>query len=128
MNIVLVDDDLDDILLFRQAICDINKSLDCIEFESGMDLLNYLFITSNLPKIIFLDYNMPIMDGLKCLEEIRGNPDYAGIHIVMYTTYLSAEQKARAALLGATIMYKPDNYEDLMDGIESRIMEVMTFS
>lgn len=125
MNILLVDDDLDDILLFRQAIKDINKAIDCVEFETGTDLLNYLFIAPYMPRIIFLDYNMPIMDGLKVLEEIRANEKYDDVHIVMYTTYLSNDQKVRAERLAASIMYKPDNYSELVEGIESRIMEVM---
>ena len=71
MNIILVDDDLDDVLLFRQAIKDISKTVNCVELGGGRDLLNYLEVTPYKPRMIFLDYNMPGMNGWEFLEEYK---------------------------------------------------------
>lgn len=125
MNIALVDDDLDDVLLFRQAIKDINKSIDCVELGSGPDLLNYLSITSHLPRIIFLDYNMPGMNGLECLKAMRANPRFQTIPVVIYTTYLSEQQRKQFADFDVSILLKPYTYSELIEAVEAKILEII---
>jgi len=124
MNIVLVDDDIDDVLLFRQAIKDINGRIGCVEFESGADLLNYLYVASNYPTVIFLDFNMPGMNGYECLVEIRDKKEYNSIPVVIYTTYLSPDQEQKCTRLGASVILKPNTYSELMEVIETKILEI----
>ena len=124
MNIVLVDDDLDDVLLFRQAIKDINKAIDCVELGSGADLLNYLAIASYTPRLIFLDYNMPGMNGLECLKALRAIEKYREIPVVVYTTYLSDFQRRQFADYDVAILYKPYSYSELVEAVEAKIMEM----
>jgi CheY-like chemotaxis protein len=124
MNIILVDDDLDDVLIFRQAINDINKSVNCVELGSGKDLLNYLEIAFYQPRMIFLDYNMPGMNGLECLEQIRNNQKFNDLPVIIYTTYLSAEQRTSCIALGASVLLKPNTYSELIEVIESKIFEI----
>jgi CheY-like chemotaxis protein len=123
MNIILVDDDLDDVLLFRQAIKDISKTVNCVELGGGRDLLNYLEVTPYKPRMIFLDYNMPGMNGLECLRELKKTQKFNGIPVVIYTTYLSAEQKENCVALGASVIFKPNTYSALLEVIESKIFE-----
>ncbi len=123
MNIILVDDDLDDILLFRQAINDISKTVNCVELGGGRDLLNYLEVTPYKPRMIFLDYNMPGMNGLECLRELRKTQKFNSIPVVIYTTYLSSEQQSNCTALGASVILKPNTYSELMEVVESKIFE-----
>lgn len=124
MNIILVDDDLDDVLLFREAIKDISKSIECVELGSGPDLLNYLAVASCKPNMIFLDYNMPGMNGFECLSEMRKTESYRDIPVVMYTTYLSPGQERNFENLAVSILIKPNTYSDLVEAIESKIIEL----
>ena len=124
MKIALVDDDIDDVLLFRQAIKDINRQIDCVEFENGGDLLNYLFVAPTYPTMIFLDFNMPGMNGYECLREIRAKQEYNTIPVIIYTTYLSPDQEQKCTRLGASVILKPNTYSGLMDAIETKILEI----
>jgi CheY-like chemotaxis protein len=123
MNIILVDDDLDDVLLFRQAIKDISKTVNCVELGGGRDLLNYLEVTPYRPRMIFLDYNMPGMNGLECLRELKKTQKFNGIPVLIYTTYLSSEQESSCVALGASVIFKPNTYSELLEVIESKIFE-----
>lgn len=123
MNIILVDDDLDDVLIFRQAIKDISKTVNCVELGGGRDLLNYLEVTSYKPRMIFLDYNMPGMNGLECLQELKKMQKFDDIPVIIYTTYLSSEQQSRCVALGASVLFKPNTYSELIDVIESKIFQ-----
>ena len=123
MNIILVDDDLDDVLLFRQAIKDISKTVNCVELGGGRDLLNYLEVTPYKPRMIFLDYNMPGMNGLECLQELKKAQKFNGIPVIIYTTYLSSEQESSCVNLGASVIVKPNTYSELLEVIESKIFE-----
>lgn len=123
MNIILVDDDLDDVLLFRQAIKDISKTVNCVELGGGRDLLNYLEVTPYKPRMIFLDYNMPGMNGLECLQELKKAQKFNGIPVIIYTTYLSSEQESNCLDLGASVIVKPNTYSELLEVIESKIFE-----
>lgn len=124
MNIILVDDDLDDVLLFRQAIKDINKAVNCVELEGGKDLLNYLEVATYPPRMVFLDYNMPVMNGLECLHELRKKSKYNQLPVIIYTTYLTTEQHASCLALGASVIFKPNTYSELLEVIESKIFEI----
>jgi two-component system chemotaxis response regulator CheY len=52
--------------------------------------------------LIITDLNMPIMDGLSMIRELRKTPAHAGIPILFLTTESDAEMKAKAKAAGAT--------------------------
>lgn len=69
MVILAVDDDPEDFEFFTEAVMDIDKSIVVLTATNGqqaLDLLNNLIIA---PDFIFLDINMPVMDGRKCLGQ-----------------------------------------------------------
>jgi CheY-like chemotaxis protein len=99
--VLLVDDDEDDcfltqIALGREAPHHIVKTL-----PNGSALLAALDQASVLPRLILLDLNMPIMNGLEALEQIRQQERYAGLPIVILTTSDQEGDKQRAAELQA---------------------------
>ncbi|OYD05700.1 response regulator [Rhizobium sp. N4311] len=65
--------------------------------------------------LIVTDLNMPVMDGLTMIEELRKLPGQAGVPIIFLTTESDADLKARAKAAGATgWLTKPFDPENLV--------------
>jgi len=65
--------------------------------------------------LIVTDLNMPVMDGLTMIEELRKLPSQAGVPIIFLTTESDADLKARAKAAGATgWLTKPFDPENLV--------------
>jgi CheY-like chemotaxis protein len=71
---------------------------------------------------IFLDINMPVMDGQAFLTEIKKDARFFGIPVVMYTTSTRPDDKKLFSNLGANeYVVKPSSYFEARDGIEKLI-------
>lgn len=65
--------------------------------------------------LIITDLNMPVMDGLTMIEELRKLPAHAGVPIIFLTTESDEGMKQRAKAAGATgWLTKPFNPEQLV--------------
>jgi len=84
--LMIVDDDTDDRYFFRSAIRKNNPSYQCIEAENGVDALDQLRKAKQLPDFIFLDLNMPKMDGRECLKELKKDKTLKDIPVIIYST------------------------------------------
>lgn len=84
--LMIVDDDKDDRFFFRSAIRKKNPSYECIEAENGADALKQLRQLTLLPDFIFLDLNMPKMDGRECLKELKKDKALSKIPVIIYST------------------------------------------
>ncbi|SDB46063.1 Response regulator receiver domain-containing protein [Flavobacteriaceae bacterium MAR_2010_188] len=119
LRIILVDDDEDDRILFSKAIDELKINTDLLMFEDGYELLDHLNDDPNLPSIIFLDLNMPIINGMDCLREIRSNQKYSDISIAIYSTSSSENDIDQTFIHGANVyINKPYNYNKLKDTID----------
>ncbi len=115
MKIVLVDDDEDDRLFFSDALQELTLATELTEFQNGRELLDYLS-QENIehPQLIFLDLNMPVMDGFQCLREIRKNPDLKDLVVAIYSTSSSEKDIEETFVNGANIyINKPNRFEEL---------------
>lgn len=120
---MIVDDDEDDIDFFRDAIFKIDPAHTCMTASNGEDALNKLHKeTGKLPDFIFLDLNMPRMDGKTCLKELKKQERLRDIPIIIYTT--SAYQKERDEILklgAAHFLTKAYSIKTLQEGIRNII-------
>ena len=73
--IVLADDDDIDQVIFKNAIKASKFKSKVIILNNGIELMEYLNVNNDLPDVIFLDINMPLKNGLECLQEIRNAAD-----------------------------------------------------
>lgn len=85
--VYLVDDDEDDRLILTEAIKTVSLEITVIELTSGLELLKYFnAIEAPLLGLIVLDMNMPAMDGLETIENLKANQKVAHFPIIMVST------------------------------------------
>jgi|SRR6476660_4475251 len=99
-NILLVDDDADDQLFFLDAVSAIDKSVHCDIACNGLEAMMRLN-SASLPGVIFLDLNMPKMNGFECLQQIKTSETLKEIPVIIFTTTNNPKEAERSRSLGA---------------------------
>ena len=122
MTILLVDDDRDDIGLFKEAVIRIDKTIDVIVGRNGEEALKLL--QEITPDLIFLDINMPVMDGIKCLAAIRNDKSFDHIPVIMHSTAIRPEDIAYFQELKADYLTKPVDFSTLVVNLKDVIAKV----
>jgi CheY-like chemotaxis protein len=119
----IVDDDVDDQELMIEAISQIDKSIQCIRANNGEDALKILKQRNpELPDFIFLDLNMPRLNGKECLAELKKNKNFREIPVIIFSTSaLSSDIKESRALGAADFLTKPSRFSELCDLLSSVI-------
>ena len=115
IHIILADDDEDDRLFFTDAFDELNMNTKVNTFNDGVELMNYLNSENAiLPNVLFLDLNMPLKNGVECLNEIKANSKMSDIAIAIYSTSASEEDIEETFVLGANIyIKKPSSFKQL---------------
>ena len=114
---LLADDDADDIDLFIEALQSIDESIELTTAINGKEALRKL--TEINPEIIFLDINMPEMDGWECLLKIKNTDRIKQIPVVMLSTSSISINGKKAIQAGAFgYLEKPTSYVKLKDFLE----------
>lgn len=115
MLLLIVDDDDDDRGLFCEAILRVDPSIKCLTATDGKEAYDLLATTLTvLPDIIFMDINMPVMDGKACLTLLKQHEDLKDIPVVMWSTTLDKNEITQLEQLGADFVSKPYNFETLI--------------
>jgi CheY-like chemotaxis protein len=120
ITILLVDDDPDCRMLIRDAISECKVSNSIFEVSNGKEALQFLkrqgeHANSPRPGLIYLDIEMPEMNGQEVLKAIKANPDLRDIPVVMMTGVSDEEQLRLAAANGAnSYTIKPANAEQFL--------------
>ena len=89
-----------------------NEGFEVIEASDGKDALSKLTVPVHM---IVTDLNMPNMDGIELIRNVRANPAYKFIPIIMLTTESQASKKQEGKSAGATgWIVKPFKPEQLL--------------
>ncbi len=111
-NILVVEDSPTMRQLISFAIKRI-PSCRVVEATDGVDALKKL--SSEKIDLILADINMPVMDGLKLVSLVRGNPAYKDIPVIIVTTEGAEEDRKRALSIGANAyLPKPIQTQELL--------------
>jgi CheY-like chemotaxis protein len=115
MRIFLIDDDIDDQELFIEAVRELNTAFSCDCASNGEEGLNYLLTRIHeLPDLIFLDLNMPRLNGKQCLEKIKSVDRLKDVPVVIYSTSSQENDIRDTRNLGAVhFLTKPSSFKDL---------------
>jgi two-component system response regulator len=126
ITILMADDDADDRLMTKEAFAESLIRNDLRFVENGEELLDYLNRrgkysdprSSPRPGLILLDLNMPKKDGREALREIKSDPRFRSIRVVVMTTSSADEDISRTYDLSASsYITKPVTFEALLDVI-----------
>lgn len=121
-NILLIDDDKDDCQIFAMAVKDISKSATCTISNSGSKALESLISGEILPEVIFLDLNMPVMNGHQFLTEIKRHPELNHIPVIIFSTLSHPATIQRTVELGAeSFITKPNDYGEMLEMLSTFI-------
>jgi len=117
-TIIMAEDDEEDVELFKDVLTDLAFDISLEVVVNGRELMVKLEQTEVLPEIIFLDLNMPLKNGMLCLEEIRANQRWKDIKVIILSTSSHREQMKAAYDKGADFyMVKLSNYVDFKNAI-----------
>jgi CheY-like chemotaxis protein len=119
--ILLVEDDQVDVMRITRALREIGVANQVVHRENGEDALNYLRDeNSDKPCLIFLDLNMPIMNGIEFLQEMKKDGRIKRIPVVVLTTSDDQQDKLHSFNLGvAGHVAKPVDYRQFVDVMRS---------
>ena len=122
-HVLLADDDEDDRLFFKEALESLNLNTTVSTVYDGNKLMEFLENESNLlPDIIFLDLNMPCLNGFDCLDEIRRNPRLKNLTVAIYSTSRTDQDVENAFVKGANVyIHKPAD----IDALKRVMLEVL---
>ncbi|HVG42367.1 MAG TPA: response regulator [Chitinophagaceae bacterium] len=115
-TILCVDDDEDDLSLFREAIESIDNTYDIVEAFNGMhamELLQQMEQIGTLPCLIVLDINMPRLDGKQTLALIKKDEQLKDIPLILFSTSNSNMDKLYCAHYGVELVTKPSSVKSI---------------
>ncbi len=126
ITILMADDDPEDRQLTKEAFDESRLKNDLRFVENGEELLDYLNrrgkftdpTTSPRPGLILLDLNMPLKDGREALQEMKADPRFKSIRVVVMTTSQADADIAHSYNLSASsYITKPVTFENLLEVI-----------
>lgn len=113
-TVLHIDDDSDDLEIFSDTVAGMNPDIDCISLSSPEEALKKLLSRDFSPEIIFLDINMPYMDGFEFLAAIKKIPGFK-TPVVMLSTSSQKETIDCAKQMGAiAYITKPSTIAELI--------------
>lgn len=108
-RLLLADDDEDDFFIIRQAYEELGQPYDLHYVKNGKELMDYLSANAEagrqIPDLIILDINMPLVNGFQALEMIRNKSAYAQVPVFIYSTSVDDAEKQKCMRLGANAFF-----------------------
>lgn len=122
--ILLAEDDEDDKELIKLAFEEVSAGQSLYFASNGQEALDYLIRLQekDLPCLIVLDLNMPVLNGIQTLEALNKMPKFKNIPKIVFTTSDSDEDKIRCLSKGASdYVVKPSNLREIMKTVENML-------
>lgn len=128
ITILVAEDDPEDRQFTREAFQESHLANDLRFVEDGEELLDYLFrrgkytdpASSPRPGLLLLDLNMPKTDGWQALEEIKADPAFDALRVIVMTTSKAEEDILRTyRLSAASFITKPVTFDGFLEVIRT---------
>lgn len=126
-DLLLVEDNPGDIRLVEEALQGTNHTLHIV--RDGKEALNFLhqrndFTDRPRPDIVLLDLNLPKIDGVRVLDEIRSDPELNQIRVIILTSAQPEHADVDPENLEETgFLTKPTNPDKFIALVRSLIID-----
>ena len=106
---------VDDSSLVRRAVARAFARFECTIIEAENGELGLQQVREHRPDLVVLDYNMPVMDGVEMLKQLRADDALKGTKVIMLTANSNPETVTAVARLGVReYITKPFQEEQLL--------------
>jgi two-component system response regulator len=112
-EVLLVDDDPDDLELYQQLFEVIDPSVTTVSCLDPAKALSYLQTSDRLPVLTILDYNMPKMNGLDFLRQVRADDRIGNLNVEVVSTGCGPIESKALLELGAECHQKARHIDDI---------------
>jgi CheY-like chemotaxis protein len=116
--ILIADDDQEDRFLLNIAFKEIGSFEIIHMVENGVQVISYLNAiedNSLLPALIVLDLNMPVLNGIDTLLQLKANPRFKDIPVIIHSTSMYEAEKEKCIGMGAIdFIKKPVSFEQMI--------------
>lgn len=131
INILLVDDQVDDHIFFREAINKINViGHNVVSVYDGQQALDFLYKKGSYknsredrPDLIILDLEMPVMDGYTFVKTFKADFDIGNIPVYVLSNSNSITDMNNCRELGCAGFFTKQAKNDKLTNIISKILE-----
>jgi len=120
-NILLIDDDSDDAEIFIEAVNALEKEIICQTSSNALTAFEGLKTAEKLPDYIFVDFNMPALNGAEFIQKMKDETRLQHIPIILMSTH-SVEVMCQLTKQFDSLKYmtKPSSFQELvalLDGV-----------
>jgi CheY-like chemotaxis protein len=119
-SILLIDDDTEDQEIFLDAVKEVDPGVHCVfanDAEEALKQLNEEILLR--PDMLFIDLNMPKINGKQLLKEIKKSEHLKGIPVIMYSTFFGPKDIEEITSLGAVhYMIKATRFIELCNSLK----------
>jgi CheY-like chemotaxis protein len=118
-KIMLIEDDAIEVMKFKRVLLKLNFEYTLIEKNNGREALDYLIKKENLPDIILLDLNMPVLNGFEFLKLTKKEEIVKYIPVVVLSSSDNQNDVLEAYTNGISgFIKKPLKFEDYSESIK----------
>ena len=122
LNILLIEDDTIEVLKLKRAITKLEMDHELIEAQNGEHALELLRSMNKLPDLIFLDLNMPKINGLEFLKIVKQDPVLQFLPTVILSTSSNRRDILACYEIGiAGYIIKPLKYDHYVQKISTAL-------
>ena|SRR5579871_598333 len=121
LNILAAEDNRADVILFREALQHhhIEHQLHVVsDGQAALRFIREMGTSPDMPcpDLMFLDLNLPKVDGPTVLQEFRKHPECAHTPVIVVTSSDAAKDRAKVAEYRVTRYFrKPSDFDEFMD-------------
>lgn len=115
-KILVGEDDFEDQLILEDYFRD-NGLYDGVSFATNgkkvIEFLEKINPETDLPRLVILDLNMPILNGTQALYQIKQHPRFSSIPVIIYSTSNNEHEKRKCLSFGAEdYLVKPMTFDE----------------
>jgi CheY-like chemotaxis protein len=132
LNFLIADDDPDDHTSLQKVIWEMNHDHKITSVFNGLQMVDYILrrgvytdCKEPAPDCVFLDLNMPLLDGKQALQKLHRYNEFDALNVFILTTSICEKEKKDLISLGAKGFYtKSPEYHSLKKIVKAILIKI----